>query len=480
MMALNSKACFPFRLVVAAVVMLLAVAVATAQDDPPKAAKSAKKSGGKKSGAKKAASDEGAASSKQPRKWNEVRLRNTTHPEIRVGNWLRTEFRVRMVQDFRAFDPEFSGDEGETSNLRGLRVGVQGQITKDFEYEVEREIRNEIGELLSLRTRPTHALWRDVNGNYRHFKRFQIRAGQFKIPFGLDQMHGTATSEFAFRSLIGSFLSPGRDIGVMLHGKLFQQRLQYQAGLFKHDGYRLHQADYTPSGERTFAGRVATAPLSWVKPPRQLVWLKDLELAAAFTESAVPEGLRSPRGRTWFGTHNYFPRVNVHGHRLRTGAELNWTPGPFSLRGEVIRVRDERLGQSLRGEDLPNLISRGWYLGGSWVLTGEKKDRYVIPRHVFGWANGKFGFGAVEIAARGEQIRFGSALHLVSPSRSTRASNLVSASERAATFGVNWYLNRWVRVQFNGVREQIEDPEKTPIRGVQTYWSKYVRIQFTL
>ena len=114
------------------------------------------------------------------------------------------------------------------------------------------------------------------------------------------------------------------------------------------------------------------------------------------------------------------------------------------------------------------------------MLTGEAKDRNVTPRRDFGWAKGKFGFGAVEIAARGEQIRFGSAEHIGLPSRSTRAANLVSASERAATFGVNWYLNRRVKVLFNGVREQIEDREKTPIRGVQTYWSKYVRIQFAL
>ena len=223
-----------------------------------------------------------------------------------------------------------------------------------------------------------------------------------------------------------------------------------------------------------------TAPFSWIKPPRLLGSLKDLELGAAFTQSYVPEGLSSPRGRTWYGTHNYFPRVNIQGQRWRTGVDLDWTPGPFSLRAEVIQVSDERLGQSLRGGDLSNLISRGWYLSGSWVLTGEAKDRNVTPRRDFGWAKGKFGFGAVEIAARGEQIRFGSAEHIGLPSRSTRAANLVSASERAATFGVNWYLNRRVKVLFNGVREQIEDREKTPIRGVQTYWSKYVRIQFAL
>ena len=478
MIGLNTKMYFSLMTLGVAFFLLLPLAAADPQDATPPKKRGAKKGGSKK--AKPDASEEDAAVAKQPKKWTEVRLQNTSHPSVRMGDWLRVDFRLRLMHDFRAFDPELSGDEGETSNLRQLRVGLQGYVTKDIEFEVDREIRNEIGELLRLRTNPTSTLWRDVFVNYRRFRRFQVRAGQFKIPFGADQLHSTASNEFAFRSLIGNYLAPGRDIGVMVHGKLFKQRLEYQAGVFRHDGRRIRQVDDSPSGDRTIAGRLVTAPFSWVKPPRLLGSLKDLELGAAFTQSYVPEGLSSPRGRTWYGTHNYFPRVNIQGQRWRTGVDLDWTPGPFSLRAEVIQVSDERLGQSLRGGDLSNLISRGWYLSGSWVLTGEAKDRNVTPRRDFGWAKGKFGFGAVEIAARGEQIRFGSAEHIGLPSRSTRAANLVSASERAATFGVNWYLNRRVKVLFNGVREQIEDREKTPIRGVQTYWSKYVRIQFAL
>lgn len=470
MMHLNRQLCFSLLLLSLAIGLMLPLAMAGPQEDQAPKASAKKKSSSKK----------GAAAPAPPRRWNELRLQNTNHPSVRMGDWLRVDFRLRLMHDFRAFDPELSGDQGETSSLRQLRVGLQGYVTRDIEFELEREIRNEMSDLLRLRTNPTDNLWRDVFVNYRRFRRFQVRAGQFKIPFGKDQLQSTATNEFAFRSLIGNFLAPGRDIGAMLHGKLFRQRLEYQAGVFKHDGVRIRLGDNTPSGDRTVAGRVVTAPFSWVKPPRGLGTMKDLELGTAFTVGNVPEGLRSPRGRTWYGTHNYFPRVNVQGQRLRTGVDLDWTPGPFSLRGEVIRVRDERLGQSLRGADLSHLISRGWYLSGSWVLTGEDKDRNVTPKRDFGWSKGSFGFGAVEIAARAEQIRFGSAEHIGLPSRSTRAANLVAASERAATFGVNWYPNRRVKVLFNAVREHIEDREKTPVRGVQTYWSKYVRIQFTL
>ncbi len=396
------------------------------------------------------------------------------HPTIRMGKWFRADFRLKFQHDFRVFDPEVSTDEGEVENLRKLRVGVQGYVTKNFEYEVEREIRNEVGEALKLRYRPTLALWRDVYGNFRYFRKFQIRAGQFKIPFGLDQLHG-GTNEFVYRSMIGNYLAPGRDLGIMAHGKLFDSRVAYQAGVFVHDGWKAHTKDHERSGERTFAGRLVVPPLGLFNTPRFLKPFKDLELGAAFTESPITEGLRSLRGRSWIITHNWFDRIDVRGHRLRLGAELNWQPGPFVVKGEVTRVRDERLGQSVRGDDLPNLIARGWYFTTGWVVTGEKTAGGIVPRRDF--IRGR-GLGAIQLAARYEQMRFGSSEHPGLPSRSPRAANIFSESERIASFGVNWYLNRFTKVQFSALREVLEDAARTPISGVDTYWSRFLRIQF--
>jgi phosphate-selective porin len=146
------------------------------------------------------------------------------------------------------------------------------------------------------------------------------------------------------------------------------------------------------------------------------------------------------------------------------------------VKGEVIRVRDQRLGQGIRGDDLPDLIARGWYFTTAWVVTGEKPAGGIVPRRDF--IKGR-GFGAVQLAARYEQLRFGSSEHPGLPSRSSRAANIFSTSERIATFGVNWYLNRFVLIQVNDLREVIEDSLKAPIPGVSTYWSKFVRIQFS-
>jgi len=404
------------------------------------------------------------------------RFQFTNHPSIRAGQWFRMDLRIKFQHDFRTFDPEVSTDEGELANLRKFRVGVQGYLTRSLEYEVERELRNEVADFFNLRHRETQSLLRDAYGNFRYFRRTQLRFGQFKIPFGLDQLHYGTNGEFVNRSLIGNFLAPGRDVGIMLHGRILESRIAYQAGWFRHDGWKAHTRSHDPSGQRTFAARLVAPPLGFVQPGFLKI-LKDIELAAAFTESPITEGLRSLRGRTWVITHNWFDRINVRGHRLRLGAELNWEPGPFVAKAEVIRVRDQRLGQGLRGEDLPDLIGRGWYFTTGWVVTGEKTAGGVKPRKDFLTGHG---LGAIQIAARYEQLRFGSREHPGLPTRSSRGANLVSESERVATFGVNWYLNRFTRIQFNALREVIEDVERAPIRGIDTYWSRYLRIQFVL
>ena len=419
-------------------------------------------------------SQQSGAVTKAPKKYFRFEFR--AHPSIRAGGWFRADLRVKFKHDFRTFDPEISTEEGELSSVREFRVGVEGYITKHLEYAIDRELRNEFSDFFKLRTRETSALWRDIYGNFRYFRRFQLRFGQFKIPFGMDQLKYSTEGEFVNRSLIGNFLAPGRDVGLMLHGRWSDGRIAYQAGWFRNDGWRAHDKQGERTGERTFAGRIVLPPVGLL-PGSFLKPLRNLNLGGAFTDSPVTEGLRSLRGRTWVATYNWFDRINVRGHRLRLGAELNWEPGPFVLKGEVIRVRDQRLGQGIRNEDLPDLISRGWYFTAGWVVTGEHTEGGVKPRKDL--ITGK-GWGAVQIAARYEQLRFGSSEHPGAPSRSSRAANIYSESERIATFGVNWYWNRFIRIQFNAAREVIEDIQHVPVRNFDTYWSRYLRIQFVL
>jgi len=392
------------------------------------------------------------APKESPSKGFQFRMRR--RPSLRFGDTVRVDLRVKIQGDFRGFSPAVPTSEG-LFDLRRARVGVEGEFLKHFEYEVEREL-----EKVAFP-------WRDVFVNFRYFRDFQIQGGKFKIPFSMDQLTGPTNLDFIYRSRIGAQLAPARDTGVMLHGRFFQRGLNYQAGLFRHDG------ENGGGGGRTLAARLTGTPLRLSPAPRLL---RDLELGGAFTFSRVPEGRSAVRGET-ISRRNFFDGVYVHGPRLRLGAEMRWTPGPFSLKGEYIRVSEERRGQGIFGDDLPGVISRGWYLSGSWALTGEKKAGGLEPRKNFLQGGGS---GAVELAARYEHAGFSGQPHSDPPLRHPRAANVLGNSDRLWTFGVNWHLNRYAKIQFNGIREKILDTQRSPLPGREIFWSALCRLQVVI
>jgi phosphate-selective porin OprO/OprP len=125
------------------------------------------------------------------------------------------------------------------------------------------------------------------------------------------------------------------------------------------------------------------------------------------------------------------------------------------------------------------MVAQGWYLQGTWVVTGEKRDGNVRPRRNF-LQDG--GWGALELAVREEFLGFRSRQRTGPALVSTRAANIASASDRAWTFGVNWYANRHVKIQLNAIREQVHEPRPATSSGPSRalFWTQVCRIQFSM
>ena len=45
---------------------------------------------------------------------------------------------------------------------------------------------------------------------------------------------------------------------------------------------------------------------------------------------------------------------------------------------------------------------------------------------------------------------------------------------------LRWAINRFVRLQLNGIRELIEDPRRNPAPSGAAFWSRVLRLQFVL
>jgi phosphate-selective porin len=396
------------------------------------------------------------------------------HPSLRFGDFARVDFEMKLQEDGHSSYAPVQGLEPWEYHRN--RVGIQGHLFKHIEYEVERELtETELGERDLLLGLTPSSPWKDVNVNLTYVKDAQVRIGRFKIPFGLDELTGVTHNDFVYRSLGASYLAPARDTGGMVHGRFFKHGLNYWAGVFAHDGDH-SRSKKIEGGDLTGAGRLTGAPLRRLVPGP----LGSIELGTAFTltnvrdDSFRPNGLR---GRTVMTQDTFYETVYVKGDRRRWEADLDWTVGPASVRAEYTHVIDQRLGQGLGGEDLPDARGRAWYLSGTYVLTGEDKKRPLkAASPIF-----QGGIGAVEVAARYERLWFDSVgPALDEPFRNPRAETIFPGGNRALTLGANWTLNRFVKVQVNAIREHVEDPDRNPVANGAAFWSRVLRFQFVI
>ena len=382
------------------------------------------------------------------------------HPAFEIGKRTHIDFRARVQSDALGADTRVGNVDDSSPDLARRRIGVAGDVEDVVEFQIEGELGDD-------------EPWRDVYGNYHQFDAVQVQAGKFKLPFSLDENTSVTNLDFVYRSLAANQLAPGRDRGVMVHGRLFRKVLGYEIGAFDHDGRNGRTRNAARVfGEQTVAGRVTVQPFRSLKSEAS-----DLQVGVAFTTSDVPLGFSSLRGQTFFDEPFFAPDFWVQGQRRRTGLEVRWRPGPFSIKSEYMRVTTERRGQSVDDTDLSPLVATGWYVSGTWAVTGEKKaDGLNRPRRPL--LQG--GYGAIELACRVERLAFGSGASGDEPSRSVRADVIVGNADRAVTLGVNWYLNRWGKLQFNAIRESLTDPSQGSRPLQSGSWSRVIRFQVSI
>jgi phosphate-selective porin OprO and OprP len=385
-----------------------------------------------------------------------VRWRN--RPSFQFGD-VRLDVRFKVARDWRHFETEV----GATDQIwRMRRGGINGEIGDHIEFQIERDLFRG-GE------------WRDLFARWRTHRQVEVTAGRFKVPFGREQSVSASDIDFAFRALVSDLIAPGRDKGVMVNGRFLSRGVTYEVGVFDDDGDngRLREDQFSVTGDvedigPSFAGRVTGTPLR-----RLTEHLETFRVGFAYGGASLPEGLNSLRGRTLYGTSDFFEPVYVNGRRTRMGVELSYTPGPVSVTAEWMQAREERKRQGLGDLDLSDLITTGWYTAATWLVTGEDKSDFNNPRDPL--FDG--GFGAIELAMRYERLGFESADKVGPAFSNPRAEHVLGNTAGLWTMGVNWFANRWVRATINAIREDFDDLARAPQPGTGSYWSAVGRLQ---
>ena len=391
----------------------------------------------------------------------QVKLTFDKHPAIDFGDAFTASFRVKSQNDWRDFPSEPGTDQKNVFDPYRERIAVEGKILGHVLYHVEREFHE------------TSSPWKNIYLDTRVMHGVHLQGGQFNMPFGLDQTTSLMNLDFNYHSLAGSFLAPGRGLGVMAYGNFFKKNLlAYEAGIFRQDGDNTRSAQLLDVRVApTVAGRIVVKPFSKWQP---LHFVRSMETGFAFTDGVLPPGLYSLKGQTIPGDA-FVQKLYVNGRRQRLGAQLQWRPGPIGVQAEAMRVRDTRIGQGIEDEDLPNVVERAWYVSGTWLVTGEHKKDTITPTRPF--LNG--GYGAVEVGARLERLSTGSGPNLSPALYGPRSPYVLTTADLVWTTGVNWYVNRFFELSLNVIREDRALP-RTATLSSGPVWSRTFRIEFGL
>ncbi|HVS00171.1 MAG TPA: porin [Thermoanaerobaculia bacterium] len=143
---------------------------------------------------------------------------------------LSNRMQIRFTQEM----PE-TGDDVGSFRMRRMKTKFEGWVyTKDLTYE------------LQLNWPDTANPLEDASINYdltKGKKTFQLKGGQFKVPFGRQELTSSGSQEFVDRSFVSNEFARSRDIGVQLWGTPMQGKLDWRVGIFNGNGRTVTRND---------------------------------------------------------------------------------------------------------------------------------------------------------------------------------------------------------------------------------------------
>ena len=193
---------------------------------------------------------------------------------------------------------------------------------------------------------------------------YRIQAGQFKVPFGLQQLTSSGRLQFVDRAITDAKFNPSRDMGVMLSGAMAAGKVGYDAGLFNGSGESVRQNTLSP----LWAARLYAQPLG------------AYALSEGAADATAPRlhlgvGARTGkqiRGRTTTGI------VQDADNQTAMNVELAFKSSRLFATGEYFWMTD-RQRNPLEGEDID---SRGFHAQAGVMLLPRRLEAGLLAARI--------------------------------------------------------------------------------------------------
>jgi phosphate-selective porin OprO/OprP len=348
----------------------------------------------------------------------------------------------QIQADYRYYMNNNDTTDFNTYLIRRARLGVEADMFKYYEFR----LLPDFGQ--------GTAVVQDAYMNIHYVDYLQVESGKFKQPFSFEQLIQDRFIPTIERSMIDQ-LVPARDIGVMLHGKnVWNQSFDY--GVSVSNGEINGSGD--TNGDKDLVWRVAVHPF---RAYEEADFLRYIQFGMSGSigkeeEPVNPQTLKTPFFVPFF---QFNPTVRADGIRFRYSPEVVYFWQGFGFAAQYYK-ESEQLRPIATSRFLIDVPMDGFYVLGTWLLTGEERTEYsqaVEPLRNFDPCHPFSCPGAWELVARVSRLEVdtkvfrGGAVNLADATRFSRGATEM-------TLGFNWYLNKWFRTQVNWEHDWLNNP----------------------
>lgn len=322
---------------------------------------------------------------------------------LEMSNRIQLRYTHELPDDsIRLAGTETAGDSKGSFRVRRAKFKLEGWMFRpELEYELQLNWPDVTGSPASRFLEDANIDW-DVT---RH-KTFRIRFGQFKAPYGRQQLTSSGSQQFVDRAITDERYNPGRETGLALWGTLGTTRLEYRAMVSNGNGRSQSTND---NAEFLWTGRVQWQVIGQTRMNQwtsgALLTEGDLGDSAQGALFAVAANALKNDLRTFTGTATL-------NDNTQWGADAIFKYRGFSVLGEY---HDRR--------------SKPYANGGTGAAGEEYKDKGYLVQASYAFATPEAGpAGYIEVAGRYAQID---------------PSDLATRNKRTEIgAAINWYYSR--------------------------------------
>jgi phosphate-selective porin len=329
-------------------------------------------------------------------------------PELKLvlGGFIQVNFEDG---DVSAFEGRF----GQTAikdrfRLRRARLNLTGDFAEQFDFKLE----GDFGQSDGTSGNRTAFSATDVWVNYHQFPAAQVKIGQYKAPFGLEQLTPDTSLLTIERTLPTGAITPDRQIGAELWGKPFtsiwpkqKDLLTYYAGIFNGNGRNITVND---NNNFMFVGRLELQPFKDVFGKGSF-----LKLGGDVLNSRDEQGVNiSQSSNLLVNSDGSLSPFTLPSADERTAWSVDaWLRmGPFDLIGEYLQEHVE--GRTVNGVPpaFSNFTTDGFYVTGAYYFIPKKLQAVVQWQYLNPGQRGNDGLysilGGLNYYIHGDDIKF--------------------------------------------------------------------------